>query len=363
MSSFYNNLIRPLLFRIDPERAHEMTLKALEVGLNSKIAKKTAERLYGSPDFRGIERFGLTFSNPVGVAAGFDKNGKVVGQLGALGFGFVEVGTLTLEPQKGNEKPRLFRLPKDQALINRLGFNNEGVEAAVERLTVNRPEGIIGINIGKNRDVPVEAAAEDYLKCFEFARKAADYIVVNISSPNTPGLRDLQASKHFEELINTLQTANNVGGRSIPLLVKIAPDITESALKDICDISIQYGISGIVATNTTVSREGLCSPEGLRAETGGLSGKPIFSRSNEVISSVFRHTAGRLPMIGVGGIFNGRDAFEKIRAGASLVQAYTGFVYSGPSFARIVNTELLRLLNENGFENLDDAIGTGIENA
>ncbi len=361
MSFFYNNLIRPLFFRVDPERAHEMTLKALEAGLNSSVAKKAAKRLYGSPVFERIERFGISFPNPVGVAAGFDKNGKVAGQLGALGFGFVEVGTVTLKPQKGNARPRLFRLPYDDALINRLGFNNEGVEAVVERLMLAKPDTVVGINIGKNRDVRIEEAAEDYLRCFEFARKAADYVVVNVSSPNTPGLRDLQASKHLEELLSTLRSANSSGSPSVPLLVKVSPDITEQELKDICDISLQLGISGIVATNTTLSRKGLHSQSMLTSQAGGLSGKPLSRRSNEVISSIFRHTSGRIRIIGVGGIFSGRDAFEKIRAGASLVQAYTGFVYSGPTFASSVNTDLIRLLNDNGFEHLDDAIGTGIE--
>ena len=381
MSKIYQKLIRPALFNFPPETAHELGIEALKVGLGSRLAQTFAAQRFGSKvDFGELERFGLKFKNPLGIAAGFDKNGIVVNQLAALGFGFVEVGTVTFNPQKGNDKPRLFRLPEDRALINRLGFNNEGTPRVVERLKKLKPNCVLGVNIGKNKDVPNEQAIENYLKSFELAHEVADYIAVNVSSPNTPNLRELQKAENLEELLGELQERNKVlsanpGGLEItdhklqtnppseipnsqsskPLLVKIAPDLSEGEIEAIVDIALRLDLSGIIATNTTVSRENLKTET---SETGGLSGAPVREKSNEVIRKIYRYAKGKLPIIGVGGVFTGADAFEKIAAGASLVQAYTGFIYGGMSFARDVNTGLARILKDQGFANLDEAIGS-----
>ena len=296
----------------------------------------------------------MKFKNPLGIAAGFDKNGVVVNQLAALGFGFVEVGTVTFNPQKGNEKPRLFRLPEDKALINRLGFNNQGTAKVVERLKKINPRCILGVNIGKNKDVPNEAAIENYLASFDLAYEVADYIAVNVSSPNTPNLRELQKAENLEELLGALQKRNReLSGK--PLLVKIAPDLSEAEIEAIVDISLRLNLAGIIAANTTVKRENLKT---IINESGGLSGKPLQAKSNEVISKIYRYSKGKLPIIGVGGIFDAEDAFEKIAAGACLIQSYTGFVYQGISFAREINCGLQKILKEKGFDNLNEAVGS-----
>lgn len=281
----------------------------------------------------------------------------MVEQLASLGFGSVEVGTVTYRQQSGNPKPRMFRLPADQALINRLGFNNQGAVAVAERLRTVERNCIVGVNIGKNKDVPNEEATENYLKSFDLVHPVADYIAVNISSPNTPGLRDLQMADALVELLGAL-TSRNDELVCKPLFVKIAPDLTEVDIEQIVDICLQLKIDGVIATNTTICREGLSSA--YRDEIGGLSGKPVRDRSTEVISKVFRHSKGNLPIIGVGGIFNGQDAFDKIAAGASLVQAYTGFVYGGPTFANDVLRELAGILNEKGFASVNDAVGSSV---
>jgi dihydroorotate dehydrogenase len=325
------------------------------------------------------------------MAAGFDKNGIVVNQLASLGFGFVEVGTVTLRPQTGNEKPRMFRLPEDEALINRLGFNNDGAEVVARRLKDLRRRCVVGVNIGKNKDVPNEEAVENYLACFDLVHEVADYIAVNISSPNTPNLRELQRGENLEELIGALIDRNRVlsagvsrefsttpsaeaagsldtppkggtpngGGTSNwkPLLVKIAPDLSGGEIEEIVDVCMRLGVAGIIATNTTVSREGLRTANVNELGAGGLSGRPLASRSNDVIRGIFRHSKGQLPIIGVGGIFTAEDAFEKIAAGACLVQAYTGFSYKGPHFARDINLGLLKILKQRGFSSIDDAVG------
>ena len=352
--SFYQSVIRPLLFKFPPETAHEFGIEALKVGLNSKFAQNLAAKKFSGEAFGELSRFGLNFENPLGVAAGFDKNGRVVNQLGALGFGFVEVGTVTFHPQKGNEKPRLFRLPQDKALINRLGFNNEGTENVVERLKLIKPNCILGVNIGKNKDVPNEEATENYLQSFDLARQVADYIAVNVSSPNTPNLRELQKAENLEELLEALQKRNRELSAK-PLLVKIAPDLSKCEIEAIVDIALRLKLSGIIATNTTISRENLRTNIN---ETGGLSGKPVQKRSNEVISTIYKYSKGKLPIIGVGGIFTAEDAFEKIASGACLIQAYTGFIYQGLSFAREINWGLQNILRERGFNNLDEAVGS-----
>ena len=358
--SFYHSAIRPLLFGLDAETAHTYGIEALRIGLASTQAQKFAAKRFAGASSGRLHRFGLNLENPLGIAAGFDKNGVVVNQMAALGFGFVEVGTVTYEPQKGNEKPRLFRLPKDQALINRLGFNNEGAGKIAERLTNLDRKCVVGVNIGKNKDVPNEEATENYLKILDLIHSVADYIAVNISSPNTPNLRELQKSENLEDLLGVLQNRNRELGTK-PLLVKIAPDLTEAEIEMIVDTCLRLEISGIIATNTTISRAGLKTANAAEFGAGGLSGKPLASRSNEVIRAIYRYSKGKLPIIGVGGIFSGQDAFEKIISGACLIQAYTGFVYHGPSFARDVNAELAALIKERGFANLDEAIGTEAE--
>jgi dihydroorotate dehydrogenase len=347
---FWEKLIRPVMFGFDAERAHDLGIKALKLGLGSLVSESEFE-------FGEIERFRLKFSCPLGVAAGFDKNGVVVNELAALGFGFVEVGTVSYEAQTGNPKPRLFRLPSDKALINRLGFNNDGAAVVVERLSRLDRRCVVGINIGRNKDVPNERANENYLKCFEIVHDAADYVAVNISSPNTPGLRQLQQARHLEELIGSLTKRNAELGRK-PLLVKIAPDLLESEIEVIVDVVLKYKVDGIIATNTTVSRDGLASRDIRQIGYGGLSGRPLARRSTEVISTIYRYAKGSLPIIGVGGIFTAEDAFEKMAAGASLLQAYTGFVYGGPTFATRINTGLATILKERGFRDLDEAIGS-----
>ncbi len=378
MSKFYENILRPILFRFPTETAHDIGIHSLRSGLGYEFAQKAAQKRFAVNSFGVLDRFGLKFSNPLGMAAGFDKNGLVVNQLAALGFGFVEVGTVTLEPQTGNPKPRLFRLPEDQALINRLGFNNDGTRAVVERLKRGHSKCVLGVNIGKNKDVSIYDAIENYLKSFDLAYEVADYIAVNVSSPNTPDLRELQKAENLEELLRVLQERNKElhlkaqgGGKTrdsrhdgMPLLVKIAPDLNETEIEAIVDISMRLGISGIIATNTTIKREGLKTNRDFVTEfgAGGLSGKPLTERSNEVIRTIYRFSKGKLPIIGVGGVFSAEDAFEKITSGACLVQVYTGFVYQGFSFARSVNVGLAKIVKERGFDKLDDAIGSGAKN-
>lgn len=373
MSKLYEKLIRPILFKMSPETAHEFGIEALKISLGTKFAQDFTAKRFAVESFDELSRFGLKFNNPLGIAAGFDKNGIAVNQLAALGFGFVEVGTVTFNPQKGNEKPRLFRLPKDQALINRLGFNNEGTAKVVERLKKIQPNCVLGVNIGKNKDVPNDEAIENYLASFDLAFEVADYIAVNVSSPNTPNLRELQKAENLEWLLSELQKRNKVLSRVFrrqsdeqkppkgatqnlkPLLVKIAPDLYESEIEAIVDISQRLNLAGIIATNTTISRENLKTNVN---ETGGLSGKPLQKKSNEIIKQIYKYSNGKLPIIGVGGIFTAADAFAKIASGACLIQAYTGFVYQGFQFARDINSGLASILKEKGFVNLDEAIGS-----
>lgn len=358
MSGFYENVIRRLAFRLEAESAHEIGMKFLRAGL--------AGTHEFADDSLRCKRFGLEFANPIGMAAGFDKNAVAVGALAALGFGFVEVGTVTHHAQPGNPKPRMFRLPADNALINRLGFNNEGAAAVANRLEKIERKCVVGVNIGKNKDVPNQEAVENYLQCFEIVFPVADYIAVNISSPNTPNLRELQKGENLEELVGSLQSRNRelsekAGHADKPLLVKIAPDLAEKEIDEIADISLRFGISGIIATNTTVSRDGLKTPDPESFGPGGLSGKPLAKRSTDVISQLYSHTRGSLPIIGVGGIFSAEDAFEKLAAGASLLQAYTGFIYSGPDFASNICCGLAGLLRSNGFSSIDEAVGSAVK--
>jgi dihydroorotate dehydrogenase len=350
MSFLYEKIARPLMFRLDAETAHEFGMRMLKAGLAGR-------QRFEDPILR-TSVFGLEFDNPLGMAAGFDKNGLVADRLADLGFGFVEVGTVTLQPQPGNEKPRMFRLPQDKALINRLGFNNEGAERVAARLHKSRRSCVIGVNIGKNKDVANEDTIQNYLDCLRIIHPVADYIAVNISSPNTPGLRELQRANQLSDLISALSAVNVELGEK-PLLVKIAPDLSDAEIDAAADACLGHGVAGIIATNTTVSREGLRTPGVSAVGAGGLSGRPLAARANEVISRLYTHTGGRLPIIGVGGVFSGQDAFDKIAAGASLVQAYTGFIYSGPGFASEVKRGLAGILRSRRFSSVSEAVGSG----
>jgi dihydroorotate dehydrogenase len=281
------------------------------------------------------EVLGLKFKNPVGLAAGFDKNGEFIEEFANFGFGFIEVGTVTPLPQPGNDKPRMFRLPKDQGLINRMGFNNKGVDVLARKLkTVKRDGLIIGGNIGKNKNTPNENAVDDYVKCFDALFDVVDYFVVNVSSPNTPGLRELQEKEPLMHILNTLQKRNLKNDISRPILLKIAPDLTNSQLDDIVEIVQETKIAGLIATNTTISRANLQTTDLVVNEAGGLSGKPVRSKSTEVIKYLHQKSKGSFPIIGVGGIHSAKDAQEKLDAGASLVQIYTGFIYEGPGLVK-----------------------------
>lgn len=360
----YRSILRPLLFRLSPETAHELALQTLSKSFGSRWIRGLAARHYSGQSFGELRRFGLTFPNPIGVAAGFDKNGVAVEGLASLGFGFVEVGTVTHLPQPGNPRPRLFRLPLDQALINRQGFNNHGAAALAERFARHRPNCVLGINIGKSRAVELEDATADYLASFELVYPHADYIVVNVSSPNTPNLRDLQRADVLEALLFALQERNKElteqqHGKLVPMLVKIAPDLSLPELEAVVDVAQRANLSGIIATNTTTNRDGLRTPNAVvqACGEGGLSGKPLNQRSTEIISTLFRLTKGRMTIIGVGGVFTAQDAWEKICAGASLVQLYTSFVYQGWGIAREINDGLAEILKREGINSLDDAIG------
>ncbi len=343
------SLIRPILFKIDPEKVHYFVTANLKRFNHFPGGATIGKALWTFKDPR-IEKqvFGLKFKNPVGLAAGFDKNGEMMGEMANMGFGFVEVGTVTPLPQEGNPKPRMFRLPDDGGLINRMGFNNLGVDVVADRIAAFRKNAkgdqkdlIIGGNIGKNKSTPNEEAVNDYIKCFDRLFDVVDYFVVNVSSPNTPGLRALQDKEPLTQLLNTLQQRNLKNGVSRPILLKIAPDLADEQLDDIVEIVQQTGIAGIIATNTTISRDGLTSKDQLKSETGGLSGKPLTKRSTEVIRYLAKKSKGSFPIIGVGGIHSADDAIEKLNAGASLVQLYTGFIYEGPGLVKRINKKIL----------------------
>jgi dihydroorotate dehydrogenase len=343
-------LLKPILFKFDPERVHYFVTANLKRFNRFSGGSVLSRAMWDVKDARlEKEVFGLKFRNPVGLAAGFDKNGEMMGEMANLGFGFVEVGTITPLPQPGNPKPRMFRLPDDGGLINRMGFNNLGVDVVAERLAAFRKSKagqkglIIGGNIGKNKVTPNEEAVSDYIKCFDRLFDVVDYFVVNVSSPNTPGLRALQEKEPLMELLNTLQKRNSKNGISRPILLKIAPDLTDEQLDDIVEIVHQTGIAGIIATNTTISREGLKSTDELKNEMGGLSGKPLTQRSTEVIAYLHKKSNGAFPIIGVGGIHSADDAIEKLNAGAVLIQLYTGFIYEGPGLIGRINRKILSL--------------------
>jgi len=360
------DLLRPFLFGLPAERAHHVGSGLLDLALAPSPVRSLVRSAAAVHDpALAIERFGIRFPNPVGLAAGFDKTGELFNALGALGFGFVEIGTVTALAQPGNPRPRLFRLPDDRALLNRMGFNNPGAEAVAARLRATRIEPVLGINLGKSKATPLEDAAGDYLRSLELLEPFARYVVVNVSSPNTPGLRALQDAAPLRELLRALQArgtalARERGGIPRPLLLKIAPDLTDAQVEEAVAIAAGEGVAGIVAANTTVSRAGLRTPparvEALGA--GGISGAPLRTRAREVVALAWKATGGAMPIVGVGGIFTADDAWEMVRAGASLVQLYTGFIYRGPLVAREICQGLTVRLRREGMRSLDEAVGS-----
>jgi dihydroorotate dehydrogenase len=360
------DLLRPFLFTLPAETAHYFGTGLLDLSLAPPPVRSLVRATFSVDDpALAIERFGIRFPNPVGLAAGFDKSGELFNALGALGFGFVEIGTVTVLGQPGNPRPRLFRLPEDRALLNRMGFNNPGAEAVAERLRKTRIEPVLGINLGKSKVTPLADAAGDYLRSLDLLEPFARYLVVNVSSPNTPGLRQLQDAAPLRELLRALrlradELAVRRHGDARPILLKIAPDLTDPQIEEAVAIAHEEGIAGIIATNTTVSRDGLRTPaarvEALGA--GGISGAPVRMRAREVVARIWRTSGGAMPIIGVGGIFTAHDAWEMIRAGASLVQLYTGFIYRGPLVAREICVGLRQRMRREGFATLHDAVGS-----
>ncbi len=344
-------LIRPVLRRLPAETAHNLTLRALEAGLGRFAVDRRARE--PDPPILAQRLWGLDFPNPVGLAAGFDKNARVPEALRGFGFGFVEIGTVTPRPQRGNPKPRLFRLKEDQAIINRMGFNSGGLDAAIERLR-RRRTGIVGVNLGNNRDS--RDPVTEYSEGIRRASEVADYLVVNVSSPNTPGLRDLQRRASLQSLLGPLLRACEEGRRRVPLLVKIAPDLTTQEREDIASVALGAGIDGLIVSNTTVDR-----PKGLvsryATEPGGLSGPPLFAPSTALLADMYRLTHGRLPLIGVGGVGSAAEAYQKIRAGACLVQLYTALVFAGPGLVTGIKGGLAELLRAEGFTCVAEAVG------
>ncbi len=341
----YKVFLKPIFFLFDPEKIHHFVFATLKFLFRLPGVPAIFRGLYLVKDKRlETKIFGLTFPNPVGLAAGFDKDAKLFDELGAIGFGFIEIGTVTPVAQDGNEKPRMFRLPSDAGLINRMGFNNHGAFAAAERLKNRKTNVIIGGNIGKNKITPNENAGDDYEKCFEALHPVVDYFVVNVSSPNTPNLRDLQEKGPLTELLLRLKKLNSAKQIQRPILLKIAPDLTDGQLDDIIDIVKITAIDGVVATNTTISRENLRTnnSELTTFGAGGLSGKPLTKRSTEVIRYLSEKSGKAFPIIGVGGIHTAEDAIEKLNAGASLVQVYTGFIYEGPGIAKKICKAILK---------------------
>jgi dihydroorotate dehydrogenase len=352
--------IRPLLFRLDPEQAHRLTIGLIRLAGNTPGVPKLLRRLYPAP-VRPVQAFGLTFQNPVGLAAGYDKDGLGWRGLACLGFGHIEVGTVTPRPQPGNPTPRVFRLPEARAIINRMGFPGRGAQALVRALSSPRPSGLVlGVNLGKNKDTPLEEAAHDYLSLTQTFAPLADYLAINVSSPNTIGLRRLQARKELEALLIAIvevrsQQANSLN-RPVPILVKLAPDLDDAELDDALEAVSQSGVDGVIATNTTISRTALAGISGPAAriaqQTGGLSGAPLRQVSTEMIRKIARRTGGSLPIIGVGGILSVDDAKEKLDAGAVLVQIYTGLIYAGPGLASQIVTSLGHSANRANSEHM-----------
>ncbi|XP_011645613.1 uncharacterized protein LOC105432482 [Pogonomyrmex barbatus] len=349
---FYNEIAIPLVQLIDPEIAHNLAVKTLKYGL---VPKQKAE----DPNLLRTTVLGLQFKNPIGMAAGFDKQGEAVEGLHKIGFSFVEIGSVTPKPQPGNPKPRVFRLPEDNAVVNRYGFNSDGHDVVwkrLKRLKENKNfSGILGVNLGKNKDTI--DAIQDYIDGIKRFMDVADYFVINVSSPNTPGLRSLQNKKNLEELLFKINAARQLMGSKQPLLLKLAPDLSDSERQDVADIILneKSKVDGLILCNTTITRPNLINPN--KQESGGLSGAPLTNLSTAMISDMYRRTRGRIPIIGVGGVFSGSDVYNKIKAGASLVQLYTSYIYNGPPIVSKIKRELCEILETNGFSSVTDAIG------
>jgi dihydroorotate dehydrogenase len=360
MADVLYKLARPALFWLDPERAHRVSIWALRLGLSGALGGRAS----GTDDpILATKVWGLAFPNPIGLAAGYDKDAEVCDAALKLGFGFVEAGTVTPQPQPGNSGQRLFRLTEDEAVINRFGFNSRGLAPFVEQLARRQARpGIVGANVGKNREAT--DAAADYIAGIEAVGALADYIVVNISSPNTPGLRALQARGEIEDLLARIQDFRRTGtaGRRPPLLVKIAPDLDEAGIRDVATATLAAAVDGLIVGNTTVTRPATLKSADRTAQ-GGLSGRPLFALSTACLATTYRFTEGRLPIVGCGGVASGADAYAKIRAGASLVQLYSALVYQGPGLVRRIKTELAELLRRDGFKSVAAAVGTGQKEA
>jgi dihydroorotate dehydrogenase len=333
-------LLKPLLFKLDPERAHNLTLRLIKWAGIFPPTYWLLRRMFEVNDPRlEVEAFGLKFKNPIGLAAGYDKNGVAVRGLSALGFGHLEIGTVTLQKQMGNPKPRVFRVPEARGLINSMGFPNNGVGQVVNlSARFNKSRYIIGVNIGKSKDTPIERAAEDYCELLKRVYAQADYVAVNVSSPNTMNLRQLQAREAIENLLKEISATRNALPKHVPLLVKIAPDLSEGEIDDVLDAIASAGFDGVIATNTTIGREGLSDK--YKDLKGGLSGAPLRDRSTAIIRYIANRSEGKLPIVGVGGIMSPRDAIEKLDAGAKLIQVYTGLIYAGPGLVKRINRSL-----------------------
>ncbi|MGG2201197.1 quinone-dependent dihydroorotate dehydrogenase [Paenibacillus validus] len=360
----YKSIAKPVLFRMDPEKAHHLTIDGLHTFGKIPGGRLLLQAVWGVGVYPELETelWNIKFTNPVGLAAGLDKNGKAVPGFSSIGFGFMEVGTVTPKPQEGNPLPRLFRLPEDGALINRMGFNNVGIEGMKRNLRNQGKRTIpLAINIGKNKATPNEQAHEDYRACIQALYGYGDFFVVNISSPNTPDLRNLQHGDDLSRLLAAVKDEMDAmhakfGGREKPVLVKIAPDLTPEEVEYTAATILRSNVSGIIVSNTTISRDGLANAN--RGETGGLSGRPLTGKSTELIGTVYRLTEGKLPIIGSGGIFTAEDAYAKIRAGASLVEVYTALIYEGPALVKRINRGLRQLLRQDGFKHISEAVGS-----
>ena len=359
------SLLRSLLFRLDPERAHGMAAAVARAGAWVPGSAPAWRLLAGAehPALR-LNLWGMDLASPIGLAAGFDKDATLLEPMLRLGFGLVEAGSVTPRPQPGNPRPRLFRLPEDEAIINRMGFNNRGVEALatrLERFRRYRPDAVVGVNLGKNKDTPLERAVEDYRMCLDAVYSHASYLVVNVSSPNTPGLRELQQREALDTLARELVAARARwvarGAPRRPLLIKLAPELGASDLENAVGVALDHGLDGLIATNTTLAREGLRGTHA--AEQGGLSGRPLHRRAVDTLAALHRLSGGRLTLVGVGGVFSAQDAYDFIRAGATLVQVYTALVYEGPGLARRIKSGLAALLARDGFSSLAQAVGAG----
>ena len=362
-------MLRRAAFRMDPERAHEAALRALQVGGPALAAASswTSQR----DATVGQSLMGLSFEGPVGLAAGYDKYGRAVRAWGRLGFGFAEIGTVTARPQPGNPKPRLFRLPDDEAIINRMGFNNDGAAVTARRIADSRRgagAGIpIGVNIGKSKVTPLDRAADDHLASFRLLRGVADFVVVNVSSPNTPGLRELQDRVHLTSILSALRDEDAAmrrydGRPPMPMLVKLAPDLPDAQVEDAVDLAGELGLAGVVLTNTTIARDGLTDPSAPAAtEQGGLSGPPVRARADELMRVAARRAAGALVLVGVGGIMDADDAWQRIASGASLVEVWTGLVYRGPLIARDITLGLMQRMRDEGASHISEVVGSALE--